>query len=114
MKGKLGVKARLQHILDAINVIDSYIEKAGFNDFLNNSMMRFACLKQIEIIGEAGNSITKDTRAKFSDVEWRQIVGMRNVIVHEYFGVDNNLVWEVIKNDLPELKEKVEEILNHL
>lgn len=76
--------------------------------------MRFACIKQLEIIGEAGNHISVETQAKFSEVEWAQIVGMRNVFVHEYFGVDTNLVWEIIKSELPELKIKIIRILSSI
>jgi uncharacterized protein with HEPN domain len=81
---------------------------------MENSMMRFACIKQLEIIGEAGNHISVETQAKFSEVEWAQIVGMRNVFVHEYFGVDTNLVWEIIKSELPELKIKIIRILSSI
>jgi uncharacterized protein with HEPN domain len=77
-------------------------------------MMRFACIKQMEIIGEAGNHLSKDLKSKFSDIQWAQIVGMRNVFAHEYFGIDASLVWEIIKNDIPELKEKIEEVLKSL
>lgn len=77
-------------------------------------MMRFACIKQMEIIGEASNHISDEIKAKFSSIEWDQIVGMRNIFVHEYFGVDSHLVWEIIKNDLPELKLKVVEILKSI
>jgi uncharacterized protein with HEPN domain len=79
---------------------------------MQNSMMRFACIKQMEIIGEAGNHVSDETKAKFSTVEWSQILGMRNVFVHEYFGVDSSLVWEIIKTDIPELKVKIVEILD--
>ena len=77
-------------------------------------MMRFACIKQMEIVGEASNQISDDTKVKFSTIEWSQIVGMRNVFIHEYFGVDTSLVWEIIKNDLPDLKEKIEIILDSI
>lgn len=114
MRGKLGDKVRLQHIYDAILEIESYLIGTEFSDFMDNSMMRFASIKQMEIIGEAGNHISKETKSKFSQIEWNQIVGMRNVFVHEYFGVDSSLVWEIIKNDLPDLKIKVQEILNSI
>jgi uncharacterized protein with HEPN domain len=100
------------HILDAILEIESYIGKADFSVFIDNSMMRFACIKQMEIIGEACNHISDETKLRFSSVEWSQIVGMRNVFVHEYFGVDANLVWEIIKNDIPDLKVIIMEIIS--
>jgi len=112
MRGKLGDKVRLQHILDAILEIEDYLQNTSLEDFMQNSMMRFACIKQMEIIGEAGNHVSDETKAKFSTVEWSQILGMRNVFVHEYFGVDSSLVWEIIKTDIPELKVKIVEILD--
>ena len=114
MRGKLGDKIRLQHIYDAILEIESYLVNKQFSDFIENSMMRFACIKQMEIIGEASNHISVDTKSNFSTVQWSQIVGMRNVFVHEYFGVDSNLVWEIIKNDIPDLKVKIKEILDDI
>lgn len=114
MQGRSGDKVRLKHIIEAIQEIESYLIDADFYIFLENSMMRFACIKQMEIIGEASNQVSDDTKAKFTNIEWSQIVGMRNVFVHEYFGVDSSLVWEIIKSDLPELKIKILEILNSM
>lgn len=104
----------MQHIPDAINEIHKYLVSVEFSEFLENSMMRFACVKQMEIIGEASNKITKELKSEFSDIEWSQIVGMRNVFAHEYFGIDSKVVWDIIKNDIPELKGKVENILKSL
>lgn len=112
MRNNLGDKIRLNHILDAINEVEAYLINTDFNHFLNNSMMRFACIKQMEIIGEASNHISEEVKNEFTGIEWKQIIGMRNVFVHEYFGVDSSLVWEIIKNDLPELKVKIITILN--
>jgi uncharacterized protein with HEPN domain len=114
MRSELGDKIRLQHILDAIEEIQKYLIAADLSVFLENSMMRFACVKQMEIIGEASNHLSTDLKSKFSDIEWGQIVGMRNVFTHEYFGIDSSLVWEIIKNDIPELKEKIERILKSI
>ncbi len=110
MKDKIGDKQRLGHILDAITEIESYTTSADLPKFLANSMMRFASIKQIEIIGEAANYITEETKQQFADVQWQQITGMRHILVHEYFGVDANLVWQVIMNDLPGLKTTIEKI----
>ena len=68
----------------------------------------------MEIIGEAGNHVSDEIKAKFSNIEWSQIIGMRNVFVHEYFGVDSKVVWEIIKVDMPELRKKVIEILSSI
>jgi uncharacterized protein with HEPN domain len=114
MRGKLGDKARLRHILDAIVDIESYLSEADYELFLNNSMMKFACIKQLEIIGEASGHISDEIKMQFSEIEWSQIRGMRNIFVHEYFGIDTKLVWEIIKLDLPDLKSKVLAIVNTL
>ena len=112
MKGKIGDRQRLLHIIKAIDEIGDYTLNIALQSFLANSMMRFACIKQIEIIGEAANYITPETKALFTDMEWKQITGMRHILVHEYFGVDFELIWQVILNDLPALKEKVLLVLN--
>lgn len=77
-------------------------------------MMRFACIKQMEIIGEASNHLSTELKSTFSAIEWVQIIGMQNVFAHEYFGIDSSLVWQIIKNDIPELKQKVEYVLKSI
>lgn len=114
MKDKHGDFARLRHIFDAILEIEEYVQNKNFSDFTNNSMLRFACIKQLEIIGEASNHLSDEKQQQFSEIQWAQIVGMRNIFVHEYFGVDINIVWEIIEFDLPELKTKIAEILEEM
>ena len=114
MQSELGDEIRLKHILDAIEEIEKYLSEVDFSIFIENSMMRFACIKQMEIIGEASNPISDELKSKFTDVEWAQIVGMRNVFAHEYFGIDSSLVWEIIKNDIPDLKAKIKLILQSI
>ena len=114
MQSELGDEIRLKHILDAIEEIETYLSEVDFPIFIENSMMRFACIKQMEIIGEASNHISNELKSKFTDVEWAQIVGMRNVFAHEYFGIDSSLVWEIIKNDIPDLKAKIKLILQSI
>jgi uncharacterized protein with HEPN domain len=111
MLSKTGDKVRLQHILDAIQEIESYLVDVDFDRFMENSMMRYACIKQMEIIGEASNHISEEVKSEFSTIEWKQIIGMRNVFVHEYFGVDAKIVWEIIKGDIPDLKVKISDVL---
>lgn len=114
MRNELGDAIRLKHVLDAITEIEKYLVEVAFPTFIENSMMRFACIKQLEIIGEASNHVSVELKSKFSDVEWSQIIGMRNVFAHEYFGIDSSLVWEIIKKDIPELKEKITLILQSI
>lgn len=114
MKSKLGDEARIQHIYDAILEIETYTRNVDIDEFTDNSMMRFACIKQIEIIGEASNHVTKATQVRFEEIEWRKIIGLRNIVVHEYFGIDFEVIWGIIKSDIPDLKTKIENILNQL
>ena len=114
MRGELGDKIRLQHILDAIDEIEKYLLDVDLKVFLVNSMMRFACIKQMEIIGEASNHVSTELKTSDPDIEWAQIVGMRNVLAHEYFGIDTSVVWDIIKKDIPILKEKILHILNDI
>ncbi len=111
MKDLRGDKARLLHILDAISEIEDYTQDLDFEHFFRASMPRFASIKQLEIIGEAANYISSGIREKFPDVEWRKIIALRNILIHEYFGVDAKIVWDIIKEDLPTLKTSVEIIL---
>lgn len=71
-------------------------------------MIRFVSIKQIEIIGEAANYITEETKSKFAGIECRRIIGMRHILVNEYFGIDSQLIWQIIVNDIPKLKEAVQ------
>ena len=82
MKGRLGDKVRLQHILDAISEIETYLENASYKEFLENSEKRFATIKQIEIIGEACNAITDELKDAYPLIPWKPIIGFRNISIH--------------------------------
>lgn len=111
MRDRAGDKARLQHILDAITEIEDYIEDVDFQDFETNSMMKNASIRQLEIIGEASSRITTELKLENPSVNWRDIIGFRNIIIHQYFGIDEKIVWDILKNDLPILKKQIEILL---
>ena len=100
-------KGRLEHILQAIERIKRYTLNTSFEDFIANDMMYYAVVKNIEILGEASNMLTEEFRIKHPQTPWNKVNGMRNYIVHEYFQVDNNVVWDVITNDLPILEKQI-------
>jgi len=110
----LSDKIRLLHILDAIAEIEGYLANILHEDFLNSSLIKNATLMQIQIIGEAVSNITDVLKNQHPDIEWKQIKGTRNIIAHEYFGIDYEIVWEIANNSLPELKEKIQILLDQL
>ena len=112
MKGRVTDKIRIQHVLDAISEVEKYIKAVSYEDFLENSEKRFATIKQIEIVGEACNHISNELKQENPQIEWKQINGFRNISIHEYFGVNLKIVWEIAKIDLPVLKKKFSKILN--
>ena len=114
MKSDSGDKARLNHILDAISEIESYTKEATFEVFSQNSMMKFASIKQLEIIGESANHISDTLKERYSDIEWREIIGLRNILIHEYFGVDENVIWGIITMDILKLKNNIIRILKDI
>lgn len=107
MQDRLGNKVRLLHIIDAINEIEKYLQDSDLETFVNNSMMFNASLRQLEIIGEASNCLSEDLLNESPDIPWARIIGLRNLVIHEYFGIDDLTIWNVIKINLPVLKEKV-------
>ncbi len=111
MRGRFGNKARLAHILEAINEIENYLEDTDFATFEGNSMMKFACIKQLEIIGEATHHVTHIIKEKYPNIEWLQIVSLRNFLIHEYFGVDLKVVWDILNSDILNYKMQIQKIV---
>ena len=77
-------------------------------------MMQHACVKQLEIIGKASNNITSAFRSLHTAIPWREAIDLRNVLIHEYFGVNYEIVWTIIQRDIPKLKRQITELLNQL
>jgi uncharacterized protein with HEPN domain len=92
-------------------MIERYLENKDFEEFVSDEQLQDSVLRRIEIIGEAVKNLPPDFKAKYPDVDWRRIAGMRDVIIHGYFGVDLDLTWQTIHKNLPVLKAQVEEIM---
>ena len=103
----------LRHILDAIGKIESYVSP-GREAFFANPMAQDAVLRQLEVIGEAVKQLSTSTRERSPQTRWREIAGMRDVLIHQYFAVDLEQVWEVAQRDLEPLRQAVEEILSRI
>lgn len=98
----------LQDIKDAIRRIEDYTRDLSFDDFCSDQKTIDAVIRNLEIIGEAANRLPENDRATYPSVPWEEMVGMRNKIIHEYFGVDLEILWATVKEDIPNLKEKIE------
>jgi len=105
-------KILVHHVLSAIANIEQFTARATKEVFLADFMMQHAVIRNIEVIGEASRNIDVEIKTKFPLVPWRDIVAMRNKLIHEYFSVDAEAVWFVVENDLPGLKVQMMEILN--
>ena len=108
------VKIFLEHILDAINLIEDYINNKKKSDFLEFKQLQDSVIRRIEIIGEAIKNIPSDFKEYHKSIPWKEITGMRDILIHQYFGVDLELTWEVIKTDIPNLKKQIISIKNEL
>ncbi|TJY42458.1 DUF86 domain-containing protein [Cohnella pontilimi] len=97
----------LTDILESINRIETYTEGIDFDSFCCNRMMFDAVIRNLEVIGEAARSMPEEVKAKYPEIPWRQMIGLRNILIHEYFGVDESIIWEIIKKDLKETKQYI-------
>jgi uncharacterized protein with HEPN domain len=111
MLDRFGDKGRVEHMLKAIKLIEDYTFEVTFDQFHSESMRLDACIRQLGIIGEAANRISETLKSSNTEVPWRKIIGLRNIIIHEYFGVDEKSIWDIITIDLPELRPKLQLIL---
>jgi uncharacterized protein with HEPN domain len=106
-------KTRLQDILDAIDAIGKYSNK-GKDAFLNDELIQNWFVRHLQIIGEAAYAISDEVKAKPKVIPWDKIVGMRHILVHDYFAIDTDIVWDVVEKDLPSLKVEVQKLINSL
>jgi len=104
----------LEDILDSINAIEEFSKDMDKKELISNRLKQSAIIREIEIIGEATKNISKTLKIKYPKIEWKKIAGTRDIIIHAYFGIDFNAVWDIIKKDLPELKKKIKEILKEI
>lgn len=111
MKKPLDDEARLRHILQAIDYVEEFMEGKTKNDLYTEPMLRFAVERQLEIIGEAANRLSDQLKAGYPETEWRKIVAFRNFVVHEYFGIDLNLVWDIVQTKIKPLRAAILTIL---
>lgn len=101
----------LNHILDCIHKIQAYTAGMDQDEFINNSLIQDAVIRNLEIIGEATKQLDQAFRSKYPQIEWKKIAGMRDKLIHDYLGVDLWAVWGVIEKVIPDFDEQIQEII---
>jgi len=99
------------HILESIEWIEKYIKNLSENDFVASVQTQDSVIRRLEIIGEAIGKFPEEIKNRYPDVQWEEIYGMRNFLIHEYFGVSIHLVWNTVKKDIPKLKKQMKKII---
>ncbi len=109
---KRNMKLYLQDIWESILAIEEYRRNLSEAEFNSNRQVQDAIVRRLEIIGEAVKNIDENFRNKYPQIPWKKVAGMRDIIAHEYFGVKLDRVWDVVRKDLPELKEKIRTMMD--
>jgi len=104
----------VEHINDSIKNVENFVKSVSKDSFLKNTEKQHAVVRAIEVIGEAVKNISPAFRHKYSEIPWAKIAGMRDRLIHHYFGVNIERVWEVVKDDIPHLKRQIQKILEEL
>lgn len=101
----------LLDIKESIQRIQDYIGEMNYDEFLRDIKTQDAVVRNLETLGEAAKNLPAEFKKKYKDIDWKKIAGMRDKIIHYYFGVNWDIVWAVVQDKIPELKEKIEIIL---
>jgi len=105
-------KVFIGHIIESIELIEQYSEKLTTSKFKKNIVLQDAIIRRLEIIGEAVKSIPTTFKTRYPEIPWKQMAGMRDVLIHKYFDIDLSLTWSVVKHELPPIKAKLLEFLS--
>lgn len=104
-------KFRVEDIVDSLELIFEYVRDVDSDSWEDNRKTIDAVIRNIEIIGEAATHIPEDIREQHPDIPWHQMIGMRNILIHEYFGVDIDVLWQTIQDDLPTLLTEIKRLM---
>ncbi len=104
-------KLYIEDILECIGKIKKYTRNLSFKQFSKNEKSIDAVIRNFEVIGEAARQLPQKIKVKYPEVEWKSLINFRNVIIHEYFGIDDEIMWDVIKTKLTPLEKKIKNVL---
>lgn len=104
-------KVFIRHILDEVNYIIQETKDLRYENLIANETLKRAFVRSLEIIGEATKNLSKDFRDRYSDINWKELAGLRDKLIHYYFGVDWGIVWDIMKNEIPQIENKLKAIL---
>lgn len=104
-------KFRLDDIIDSLELIAEYVQNMDYESWRKDRKTIDAVIRNIEIIGEAASHIPENIQEQYTDIPWYQMKGMRNILIHEYFGVDIDILWKTVQQDLPLLKLKMQKVI---
>lgn len=110
---KRNPKLFLEHILESITLIEEYTQDVTKETFMESMKVQDMVLRRLEIIGEAVKNIPEDIKSAHADIPWKSIAGMRDKLIHQYFSIDLKLTWNVVKNQLPTLKQNISAMLEN-
>src|SRR3989338_8117274 len=97
----------IRHILENIEKIEDFSKGISKEELKNDELRKYAIVRAIEIIGEAVKNLSSEFKEKHKDIPWKEIIGTRDIMIHKYFGVDLEIVWDIIENNLPDLKKRM-------
>ncbi|MBM3239053.1 DUF86 domain-containing protein [Candidatus Poribacteria bacterium] len=100
--------------MDEIKYLLQNSQNLEYEDFIKDETLKRSFVRSLEVIGEATKNLPDDFRNKYSQVQWKEMAGLRDILIHRYFGVNYKSVWDVIKNKIPKLKERIENILGEV
>jgi uncharacterized protein with HEPN domain len=112
-KGERDYLFFLEDMLESMHRIIDYTEDISFKEFQDSNLILDAVVRNLEIIGEAANNIPESIKKKYPKLPWRQMIGLRNFVVHEYFGIDYENIWKIITDDLPDNIQDLKEIIDN-